>query len=293
MNFLDTALKDTSPESRYFGSLYLGVIIFFHAAGWNFGIYRSSTLAAILLLALSAAFVVRRPGLAVARWICAVLPHSSLAASLVPFLYAVRSAITGHHVRVLDSLIIGCVIVTVFLLTRVPRLRDRPAFRNTAVLVLLAPLLIPLANIASGLIVHDFGDIATTTAEAARAMWSGFNPYELQIDLYGAYIVHDTAYSGYKYLPGMPLVYGPLVFLVGVRSIIPLNAILYGTVGAAIFGLSRKLTGEARYFAILLFLSTPIISESALARERPTLHLFFLSSWRFCCGTVRHSLRAS
>jgi len=264
LNFLYMELKNTSLESRYFGSFYLVGIMFFEATGWHFGVYRSLALVAMPLLVLTATFVSRRPDLAVVRWISTVLPGCTLAASLVPIRDAWRSAYAGHRVRALDSLIVGCVIITVFLLTCVPRLRDRPAFRNAAILVLLGSLLIPLANIVSGLAVYKLDMIAGTTAQAARAMWSGLNPYDLQIDVYGADLADNTTYGGYKYLPGMPIVYGPLVLLTGARSILLTNAILCTVMAAAIFCLSRKLAGEAKYFAILLFLSTPIVSVQAL-----------------------------
>jgi hypothetical protein len=96
-------------------------------------------------------------------------------------------------------------------------------------------------------------------------MWSGLNPYDVQIDSYGASIVHDMAYGGYKYLPGMSIVYGPLTLLTGARSIILTNAILYIAIAASVFCLSRRLAGKATYFPILLFLSSPIIAVQALA----------------------------
>ena len=265
MNFFDTALKETSSEGKYLGSIYLALIIFFFAATWGHPFYRALALVAILLVVLTAALVSRRPDLAVAHWISTALPGCALAASLVPIIDAWRSAWAGHHVRALASLIVGCVIITVFLVTRVPRLWSPPAFRNAVVLVLFSALLIPLAHFASGLARYQLDVVATTTADAARAMWSGLNPYDLHIDAYGANLVEDVTYGGYKYLPGMPIVYGPLVLLTGARSILLTNAVLCTAIVATIFYLSRRLTGTASYFAILLFLSTPIVSEEALA----------------------------
>jgi hypothetical protein len=255
MSFLDAELRNTNPESRYFGICYLALIVFFQAAGWGFAAYRALALVAMLLLVGTAALVSWRPNLAVARRIGSILPGCMLAASLAPIVDAWRSAAAGHRVRLLDSLIVACVIITVFLLTCVPRLRDRSAFRIAAVPVLLASLLIPLANLVSGLAVYKLGLVAATTAEAARVMWSGLNPYDVQIDSYGASIVHDMAYGGYKYLPGMSIVYGPLTLLTGARSIILTNAILYIAIAASVFCLSRRLAGKATYFPILLFLS--------------------------------------
>jgi hypothetical protein len=265
MSFLDAELRNTNPESRYFGICYLALIVFFQAAGWGFAAYRALALVAMLLLVGTAALVSWRPNLAVARRIGSILPGCMLAASLAPIVDAWRSAAAGHRVRLLDSLIVACVIITVFLLTCVPRLRDRSAFRIAAVPVLLASLLIPLANLVSGLAVYKLGLVAATTAEAARVMWSGLNPYDVQIDSYGASIVHDMAYGGYKYLPGMSIVYGPLTLLTGARSIILTNAILYIAIAASVFCLSRRLAGKATYFPILLFLSSPIIAVQALA----------------------------
>jgi hypothetical protein len=265
LNFLSTELEKTSLEARYFGSFYLVAIMVFELTGWSFGAYRSLALMAMLLLVLTATFMSWRPNLAVVRWIRTVLPGCMLAVSLVPFRDAWRSLYAGHRVRALDSLIVGCVIMAVFLLTCVPRLRDRPAFRNAAILVLLGALLIPLANIVSGLAVYKLDLVAGTTAEAARAMWAGLNPYDVRLDYYGATIVHDAAYGGYKYLPGMPILYGPLIILTGARSVLLTNAVLCTATAAAVFCLSRKLAGEARYFPILLFLSTPIVSVQALA----------------------------
>src|SRR3954447_9745199 len=185
---------------------------------------------------------------------------------------------TVHHVRVLDSLIVGSVAIIIFLLTYKPDLRQRPVFRQVALLILLTPLLIPVVNLVSGLGVPKLHDIGTTTADPGRAIWAGLNPYDLYIDDLGANLVHDTSFGGYKYLPTMALVYSPFVLLAGNKGILFANLAFYTATAVAVFVLFRELTGKISYLAVLLVLATPVVSAEALAMGRPTSRRFCLFS---------------
>ena len=248
-----------------FGSIYLMLITLFSTAGWGHGVYRSLALLATLALALTAAIVSHWPESVTVRQVYKILPRFALAVGLVPISVGLLSIDTAQHVRAFECLVVGCVIIAGLLRACTQDLRDRPKLQYAATLILLASLLIPLVNILSGMVAPKLLDIATTTADAARAMMSGINPYNLNIDAAGANLVGDTAYGGYKYLPAMSGLYAPFVLLGGDKGIIFANAILYASTAIAIFYLCRKLTDQAGYLGIILFLSSPVISEQTLA----------------------------
>jgi hypothetical protein len=143
-------------------------------------------------------------------------------------------------------------------------------------LVLVGSLLIPLSNIVPGLAGYGLYDIATTTADAARAMWAGLNPYDLPIDIGGAEFVHNNAYSGYKYLPTLAIFYGVFGFFLGIRGIVTANIVLYAAMAVAIFCLCRRLAGQASWLAVVLFLCTPINSVESLANGATDIAPVFL-----------------
>ena len=102
-------------------------------------------------------------------------------------------------------------------------------------------------------------DIAGTTLAAVQTAARGENPYTAPIDEVARHEV-GPAFGGYKYLPVMPLVYGPLGLMLGNVGMLLTNLLLDFTTAALIFVAAHRDGGRAAgLIAAAVYLSLPLV----------------------------------
>ena len=249
------------PVTAASSAVYLALIILLQNASFGYGLARSAL--SIALLGLVAA-VFLHPRMSRRHDRSALLVVAA-AASLVPLLDAVLCIPTEHHVRVPDGLAISGAILALCALSA-NRLARVPGIYQTLVLVgLAAVLVIPALDLLSGFVVPKLMDIATTTADAGRAMWSGQNPYAMNLDAYGTNLMHDVRFGGYKYMPLMAAAYLPFVLAIGDNGVLVANLVFYVCTALLVAQAARGFSRQAGPLALLLFVATPVVAFETLA----------------------------
>ncbi len=254
-----------APEAVGLGAAFVALATLFNTAGWGHGDDRALVLIAMLVLTMVSAKVRGRPGGVASGPLRAVLPWLAMALALVPAIDGFASIRGVHHMRVFDGFETALVLFTAGLSAAYPDVLETRRGKLMAVLGLVGALLVPAANLVSGLVVPKLLDIGTTTADAARAVATGLNPYVLRLDTVGAALVHDARFGGFKYLPAMPLLYLPFVRTLGDPGILVLNGLLWAGMAVAVLLLSRRLSGACRPMVVVLLACTPVVAVESLA----------------------------